>query len=100
MIKIVSNNVNGQWIFKIIGRMDVTGAKEADEILNQKIKGAKDVVLDCSEMDYVSSAGLRSFRHIKFTMDKQKGKLVIRGIKPEVKSVFDLTGFDALFDFE
>jgi anti-anti-sigma factor len=44
-------------------------------------------------MDYTSSQGLRLFLMLQKSVGSRKGKLVLKNMKPQVREVFDITGF-------
>jgi anti-sigma B factor antagonist/stage II sporulation protein AA (anti-sigma F factor antagonist) len=60
----------------------------------------KETVIDCAELDYISSSGLRQFLTLQKTASAKQGKLVLKNMKPEIKEIFEMTGFTALFYFE
>lgn len=58
-------------------------------------KGA-DIRLDCAELAYVSSIGLRLFLLLQKSVSANGGTLVLTGLNPQVKQVFDITGFSKI----
>ncbi len=66
------------------------------EIL-EKIGNEKKVVFDCSEMDYLNSFALRAFLKVAKKVTKEGGQFAFCNIKPNVKEVFQMTGFLTLF---
>ena len=92
-------------LIAVSGRVDAASAPQ----LKQQIEAVFDegryrIVLDLSELDYISSPGLRVLiearkraREWKFT-DIEGGDIRIVHLPPRVREVFDLTGFTALFD--
>jgi len=58
------------------------------------------LVFDCSGMDYICSSGLRIFLSVQKKVSAAGASLKILNLQPNVKSVFDLTGFTALFTIE
>ena len=58
------------------------------------------VILDCTEMNYISSSGLRVFLSMHKEVTSKNGKLIIKNLQPLVKHVFDMTGFSQIFNFE
>ena len=52
--------------------------------------------MDLSELDYVSSAGLRVLLSAHKSMKKQGGSMVVRGVNEEVQEVFTITGFSEI----
>lgn len=85
---------------KLIGRLDTVNAGQFEkEIAPVMQSDMKDVILECSEFDYVSSSGLRQFLVMQKTAKSKSGKLRIRNMKEDIKKVFDITGFTQLFEF-
>jgi anti-anti-sigma factor len=84
-------------IVSVDGRMDTVTAPDfqdrMQELLNQ---GEKEILMDFGNLEYVSSAGLRS---ILFTAKKAKaagGAVSCYGLQTMVKKVFDVSGFTAM----
>ena len=90
-----------QTIIKVDGRMDTLNAKEVEQSIQQVLQEAKpDVCIDCEDLEYISSSGLRVFMTILKYTNSVDGKLVLQKMRPDVKDVFDMTGFSALFNIE
>lgn len=75
---------------QIIGRLDAVSALELDKSL--KLDGISDLTVDLAELEYISSAGLRTLLKIQKKMDKQ-GSMRIKNIRDNVREVLDMTGF-------
>ena len=58
------------------------------------------VILDCTAMSYICSSGLRIFLAMHKDLTQRTAKLIIRGLQPLVKNVFDMTGFSAILNIE
>jgi len=88
-------------VITIKGRLDTVSASDFEKAITPILAGEmKEVVLDCTALDYISSSGLRLFLTMQKTADAKQGKLILRGMKAEIKEIFDMTGFSALFCFE
>ena len=85
---------------KILGRLDTNTAPELDDNIKKDIDNVETIELDLKELDYISSAGLRTVLVIHKAMSAKKGKLVIKNIKDEVMEVFDMTGFSSFLNIE
>lgn len=86
-------NHNEELNIKLIGRLDTTTSSLLDQKLKEeKIDEAK-IVLDFSELEYISSAGLRIILALKKSLDKDGKELEIHNINAVVKEVFEVTGF-------
>ena len=85
---------------KLVGRLDVKAAREAEGAFAEAATAAKNVVLDMSELDYIASAGLRELKRLQGTVSANGGTLTLRGVKEEVMEVFEMTGFAVMLTFE
>ena len=91
----VNINQNGSsFEVKHQGRIDTTNAdqfqKDIDPLMTAQ---APDIVMDCSEMEYTSSQGLRIFLMLQKSVIANGGNLVLKNMSAQVKEVFDITGF-------
>ncbi len=76
------------------GRLDTTNADKFQQDIAPLMQGdAPDIEIDCTDMEYTSSQGLRMFLMLQKSVTARKGNLVMRNMKPNVKEVFDITGF-------
>lgn len=80
------------------GRLDTTNVQEFEK----QIVGLYDPAILCIEMDftdftYISSSGLRILLTLQKSMIVRRGSLVLLNMRDEIKEVFDMTGFSAIF---
>ena len=87
----------GEIIFVLDGRIDANSSENFKNAVVSHIqeKGAKSVIFDCENLEYVSSSGLRVFLSLK---QKEKVKLKLINISDEVYDIFDVTGFSQILD--
>lgn len=83
----------------IKGRLDTTTAPQLENELNGFISNIKDLVLDVSKMEYISSAGLRVLLSAQKTMNKQ-GSMTVTGANADVLEIFEVTGFADILNIE
>ncbi|MBR1490600.1 MAG: STAS domain-containing protein [Bacteroidales bacterium] len=84
---------------RFVGRLDTPAAADATRDVQPLIDGAdKTIILDCSEMAYISSSGLRIFLTIRKAAAAKGGKVIIEGLSNEIRQVFMMTGFLQLFE--
>lgn len=82
----------------IHGKLDANSASEAEGGLFDAIaKGDGSMLLDLSSLDYVSSAGLRVMLVVAKRVQQRGGKLALFGLNGNVKEVFEISGFSAVF---
>jgi anti-sigma B factor antagonist len=93
--------INGKYVATLIGEMDTAAAAEAEEVLKPLYtSNGKDVVIDCTDLEYIASSGLRILLGILKGAKASGSKVVMRGVNDDIKSVFKLTGFINIFEFE
>ena len=84
---------------KIIGRLDTTTAPELEAAIDGCIAGIQELVLDCSALEYVSSAGLRVILKAQKLMNAQ-GAMKVTHVNEAIMEVFDITGFADILNIE
>ncbi len=83
----------------VSGRLDTPAAVKAQQEIAPLLESAdKEITLDCSKLEYISSSGLRLFLTIRKEAAAKGGKVIIEHINDEIKKVFMMTGFFNLFD--
>lgn len=87
-------------IVKLIGRVDTTNAEQFQADLTQFMTGQQDLEFDCSDLDYTSSQGLRVFLILQKAIAANGGNMILKNMKPQVKEVFDITGFSNIIKIE
>lgn len=86
---------------KLEGRMDTTATSEAETVLHPLFECRnKDIVVDCSGLEYISSSGLRLFLNLLLETQPAGNHVYISGMSDFMQEVFDTTGFSELFDFK
>ena len=88
-------------IVKIIGELDTIATTEQADELQQVLDIAdKPIVMDCSELEYVSSAGLRFFMRLKRETEAKGGSIRITRLNEDVADIFRMSGFQNIFQIE
>ena len=82
-------------LLRVRGRINVLSANtfEADT-LRAADSAQSDVVVEASDVTYVSSAGLRAFLRISRTLNRSHRKLHICSLKPHIEQIFEMIGFN------
>jgi anti-anti-sigma factor len=82
------------------GRLDFGAAAQFQQHLEQAVTGAagvaKAVIVDCAALDYVSSAGLRSFLQAARAAQRAGVVFALSTLQPAVREVFELSGFSRM----
>lgn len=81
------------------GRLDTLASPAFErDIAPLKENADKSIVLDCKELEYISSSGLRVFLSLLKTVKAAGGSLTIRNINNEIRNIFTITGFQKIFN--
>jgi len=95
-MEISTRTSNDIHIVGIAGNLDSTTSPEAQKKLDAVLAGARKVVLDFSELDYISSAGLRVLLGAAKQLRASGGTLRMFGLNQSVREVFEISGFSAI----
>ena len=96
----IEKNVNGtETVLKIVGRLDTATAPALETAVDSSIAGVAELILDCSALEYVSSAGLRVILKAQKLMNAQ-GNMKLIGVNETIMEVFDITGFADILTIE
>ena len=93
--------LDGKLVATLVGEMDTAAAVEAEKILKPLYQSnGKDVIIDCKNLEYIASSGLRILLGILKGAKATGSKVVLKDVHDDIKNVFKLTGFISIFDFE
>ncbi len=85
---------DGFLVLGLEGRLDATNAKVLEDKVLAVIDGGESrFVIDLSQLNYVSSAGLRVFLLASKRLNPSGGKVALCSLQEPVKQVFDIVGF-------
>ena len=90
---------NGSMTAIVSGRLDTPAAVKAQKEIAPLLENAdKEILLDCTPLEYISSSGLRLFLTIRKEAAAKGGKVIIANINDEIRTVFTMTGFFNLLE--
>jgi anti-sigma B factor antagonist len=100
-MEVIINKENAVTNVRLVGRLDTPASQEVSEQLEPIMANASGtIVLDCTEMSYISSSGLRIFLSLRKAAASQGGKIIVKNISDDIRQVFMMTGFLNLFEIE
>lgn len=83
----------------IVGRLDsLTSPLFLPKVEESYIGG--DIIIDCNELEYVSSAGLRTLMTLYKKARTNNGTLRMKGVNVSVNDVLRMTNLDSVFVIE
>jgi anti-anti-sigma factor len=88
-------------IVKLVGRFDGGNAHTVEQSVAGVLdRGASRLVIDLSNLEYVSSAGLRVLLIVANRIQRTDGKLAVFGLNGGIRAVFSISRFDKIFPIE
>ena len=90
-----------QVIATFAGRLDTPASVQTSEDVKPLLEAQnKEIILDCTALEYISSSGLRIFLSIRKEATAHGSKVIVRNINADIRQVFMMTGFVSLFVIE
>jgi anti-anti-sigma factor len=97
-MKIIKEKINGSQVLKIEGRLDTSNFAEFEKEISQLFEsGEKNLIFECSGLNYISSSGLRVFLTAQKKTISLGGKLHLCCLQPVIREIFDISGFSTIF---
>lgn len=97
MLNINANKNDALLELTLEGRLDTVTAPELQTAINEQLQGVDSISMDCKDLAYISSAGLR----VLLTARKSiPGELTLKNVDPSVQEVLEITGFVDILTIE
>lgn len=85
-------------ILAIEGRLDTANANTFNAIIQHLLTElSPTIIINCEELSYISSSGLRSLIVLQKSVTQHQHSLTLEAMKPEIRKIFDMTGCSTLF---
>jgi anti-anti-sigma factor len=86
-------------LISIEGSLDTNTSKEAEDRLSKLLgEGKIKLLIDLTNLDYISSSGLRILLATSKKLKPLKGEMRICGLNETVSEVFEISGFTMIFN--
>lgn len=88
-----------QYVMTFEGRLDTASTAQVKKDI-QALDDCEghDIILDCSQLSYISSSGLRLFLAVLKNARSKGSRTIVTGLNDMVYKVFEETGFTHLFE--
>ena len=84
--------------FAITGRLDTTTAPNLETTVQERYDDIKELVFDMSEVEYISSAGIRVLLGAYKKMISNNGVMRVEKANDMVREVFEMTGLSQMLE--
>lgn len=100
-MKTTIEQLENKFLVTLEGELDTAAAAEVEQTLQPLYNSnGLNVIIDCTELEYIASSGLRILISVLKGAKAGGSKVVIKNLNDDIKDVFKLTGFINLFEFE
>lgn len=90
---------NDRYVVCFLGDLDTAASRQADKDLSPLYQyDDSDVLIDCSQLNYISSSGLRMLLSLYKHQRSTGHRVLISNINEEIEEVFRISGFLQLFE--
>lgn len=84
-------------IAKLSGQVDTLNSTELEaKLVELADKSPRALLVDCADLTYINSAGLRVFLIVAKKLETTGGLCAFSGLTPNVRLVFETIGFDRI----
>ncbi len=99
-MNIVKNYNKKELTLAIEGRIDTITSQELDEEINVELANFDSLIMDFSDLEYISSAGLRVLIATQKKLKADNIPFIIRNVNDTVGEIFRMSGFDKILKIE
>ena len=100
-MKTTVQELDGRLVAVLAGELDTAAAAETDAALKPLLDSTgKDLVLDCADLQYIASSGIRILVNLLKTAKAKGDRVVLKNVNEVIRDVLELTGFVSYFEFE
>lgn len=92
-MNILLKDVAGAVVAELAGEIDGKTAPEAQTVVLKAMRDGGRLILDMTQITYLSSAGLRMLLLLERESTSRQAKIVLVGVRPEIQDVMNSTGF-------
>jgi anti-sigma B factor antagonist len=97
----ITKNLQGDKLtISLAGRLDTVTSPDLESELKTALDSAKELIMDFTKLEYISSAGLRVLLSAHKKMDGKGGKMKLININEMVREVLEVTGFMSVLTVE
>jgi len=92
---------DGKTIIKTAARIDTMNAAQFEQDIQPALAdGGVEIIMDCSDLTYMASSGLRIIQKTMRTVMQHKGEFKMVNVNPEIYKVLAMTGFTKFMKVE
>lgn len=99
-MKVSKNYNNKELTMTVEGRVDTITSKDLDKEINAELGNFDSLIMDFTDLEYISSAGLRVLITTQKKLKAENVPLVIKNVNDTVNEIFRMSGFNKILKIE
>ncbi|MBQ2353396.1 MAG: STAS domain-containing protein [Methanobrevibacter sp.] len=99
-MKVSKNYNNKELTMTVEGRVDTITSKDLDKEINAELGNFDSLIMDFTDLEYISSAGLRVLITTQKKLKAENIPLVIKNVNDTVNEIFRMSGFNKILKIE
>ena len=99
-MEIIKNYNEKELTLAIEGRIDTITSQELDKEINAESSNFDSLIMDLTDLEYISSAGLRVLIATQKKLKSDDIPFVIKNVNDTVGEIFRMSGFDKILKIE
>ncbi|MBQ6630442.1 MAG: STAS domain-containing protein [Methanobrevibacter sp.] len=97
----ITKDYNGKELtLSVEGRIDTITSQELDNEIHNELNNFDSLIIDCTDLEYISSAGLRVLIATQKILKAENIPLVIKNVSAPVNEIFRMSGFNKILQIE
>ena len=100
-MKTTVQELDGKMVAVFDGELDTIAAAETEAALKPLFDSTgKDLVLDCTDLQYIASRGIRILVNLLKSAKANGNRVILKNVNEVIRDVLELTGIVSYFEFE
>ena len=89
---------DGVKVISISGHLETASVGQFKDLFSKEIEENKQIILDCSKLNYLDSSGLATLVNIYKNLAVRNARMVMCGLSEGILRVIELTKLDEVFE--
>ena len=99
-MQVTVETIEDRTIIKVDGRVDAMTTQDLQDVIMNTFQSCSKIELDFAQVEYISSAGLKTLLLGQKTANSKGGQFTLRHVNIMVMEVLNMTGFASILHIE
>ena len=99
-MQVTVETIEDRTIIEVDGRVDAMTTQDLQDVIMNTFQSCSKIELDFAQVEYISSAGLKTLLLGQKTANSKGGQFTLRHVNDMVMEVLNMTGFASILHIE